>query len=287
MTIQTLCTRCRVTRKAVAYAIEQGLLTPAVAENGYRSFTEDDARTMEKIAALRALGFSTADIRQAFASPDWTALCRARAVALAAMQEKQRILNTLAAEGDWSAAREAIDRLTSRLPITERLKLAFPGPFGGFLAAHFAPYLTEPAITDAQHAAFEEAVSWLDGTTLDIPADLAEAYEQMADAVPAEVSARVADRMEAALRDPSAYIQAHAEEIAQWQALKASEVYRNSPAGRMEQRLRAFLAQSGYNTVLIPALRRLSPKYEAYQQRLEAANAVFSAALDEKTKENP
>ncbi len=284
MLIHELCARCRVTKKAVAYAIEQGLLTPTTAPNGYRTFTEADACTMGRIATLRALGLTTADIRAALDGPDWSSLCRASAVNAALAQEKHRILSTLAANGDWQAARQALDRLAVCSPITERLRVAFPGPFGDFLAAHFAPYLSGPIENAAQQSAWEEAIAWLDNTAFAIPADLAEHFHTSLAAMDTPAASEaLAARMEEALRDQQAYLAAHAEEIRRYQVLKASPEYQKSPAGRMESLLRDFLAQSGYNDVFIPALRRLSPEYEAYQRRLQSANAAFSAAISEKT----
>ncbi len=287
MTIQTLCTRCGVTKKAVTYAVEQGLLTPGVQENGYRVFTEEDAVCMEKIATLRALGLSTGEIRMALNSRDWTALCRAQTAELAMRQEKQRILLSLSQTGDWQTARRDTEAVLRRVPITERLKLAFPGPFGAFLAAHFAPYLTQPIHSAKQQEAWETMTAWLDGTSFTVPEDLAEACKMMTAQLTPEMAEAVDARMADMLRDHRAYLRDHAEEIARWQKIRASREYRESAAGRLEQHLRSFLSQSGYNTVFIPAMRRLSPEYDDHQRRLEVANAEFVGTISEKTEETP
>ncbi len=147
MKIYELCTRCGVTKKAVAYAVEQGLLAPSTQENGYRDFTEADADRMSRIATLRTLGLSTAEIRRAL-NGEWTAVVRQHAVETAAMAQRHSILTSLAAAQDWPAAREAAARHARSQPVTERLKCAFPGPLGRFFAAHFAPYLMAPIVTE-------------------------------------------------------------------------------------------------------------------------------------------
>ncbi len=284
MKIGELCKASGATKKAVTYAIDQGMLAPAELENGYRDFTEDDVRRMQRITALRALGLNTADVRAALAG-EWGAALASAAVQAELTRSRQEILTRLACDGDWTAARRDIDRVMRTLPLTQRLKAVFPGAFGTFVAAHFAPYLTEPLVTADQQAAWDAAIAWLDGAAFSVPDELEELYAafsmQSADA------SVYAERMEAALADQRAYIAAHREEIEAYRAFKSSAAYQTTDAARVEKLLREFLAQSGYNDVFIPLMRRLSPKYNAYQMRLQAANASFLAAMSENTEEAP
>ncbi len=286
MLIHDLCAYVGVTRKAVLYAMEQGLLTPFARENGYRDFSHEDAQRMRQISTLRSLGLSTDEIRSALKG-DWQPILKERAVAQAIAAEKQCILNGLACGGDWGAARDAIRVLMQRAPVTERLKIAFPGPFGDFLAAHFAPYLMQPIETQEQQHAWQSIVQWLDGTSFTVPEDLSKAWQAMSVLSNPETAAKIDLRMQQALTDQAAYLQAHAEEIRQYMLFKQSEAYQQSEAGRLEALIRSFMAQSGYNEVFIPLMRRLSPRYDAYQHKLQQANAVFLTALDENTKETP
>lgn len=50
MLINAVCKECSVTKKAVEYYIEQGLISPIVQENGYREFSEEDVRQLKKIS---------------------------------------------------------------------------------------------------------------------------------------------------------------------------------------------------------------------------------------------
>ena len=63
MLINEVCKRCKLTKKAVEYYEEQGLICPKVMENGYRAFSEDDVVYLSKIAILRELGLSVSDIK--------------------------------------------------------------------------------------------------------------------------------------------------------------------------------------------------------------------------------
>lgn len=54
MLVNAVCKECGLTKKAVEYYIEQGLVAPSVQENGYRDFSEADIAQAEK--DLRAEG---------------------------------------------------------------------------------------------------------------------------------------------------------------------------------------------------------------------------------------
>ncbi len=42
MLINEVCKECNLTKKAVEYYTEQGLIQPRITENGYRQFSETD-----------------------------------------------------------------------------------------------------------------------------------------------------------------------------------------------------------------------------------------------------
>ena len=56
--------------KTIRYYEEIGLVVPARAENGYRDFSERDARALAFLGRARALGFSIADCRALLALSD-------------------------------------------------------------------------------------------------------------------------------------------------------------------------------------------------------------------------
>ncbi len=52
-----------VTRATIRYYEDQGLVTPARTENGYRDYSDEDARLFQKIIVLRKLGVGVPEIR--------------------------------------------------------------------------------------------------------------------------------------------------------------------------------------------------------------------------------
>lgn len=65
MTIKEIEIRSGMTRANIRYYEQEGLLAPERLENGYRNYSEEDLRELDKIKLLRALGLSLEDIRAA------------------------------------------------------------------------------------------------------------------------------------------------------------------------------------------------------------------------------
>ena len=167
MLINEVCKECNLTKKAVEYYTEQGLIQPRITENGYRQFSETDALKLKRIAVLRGLGFSVPEIRT--------------------ILENDKI-------------RENADA----------------------------------AVTQSASAA-----------------------------------------LAAAMTDPEKYIHDNKELLEHYRAVVESEEYKASPAYRLQEYLKQFQRESGYNDVFIPAMQRISPAYREYHKSLQAANEVF------------
>ena len=56
MLINEVCKKSNVTKKAIEYYAEHGLISPVIAENGYRQFSDDDVEKLKKISIMRGLG---------------------------------------------------------------------------------------------------------------------------------------------------------------------------------------------------------------------------------------
>ena len=59
-----------VTERTLRYYDQIGLLVPARSDNGYRTYTTDDVRMLQRIMLLRSCGIGLAEIAQALSNPD-------------------------------------------------------------------------------------------------------------------------------------------------------------------------------------------------------------------------
>lgn len=268
MQIHEICRQCDLTRKAVDYYRRRGLIEPRLQENGYWDYSDEDALRLKRVAVLRGLGLSVEEIRAAL--DDATALrnaLRRRQAERDFEAERVRLLGDLVRQGDWMRARTALDALSQRQSLLARLTERFPGGFGQYLCAHLSPFLNEPIQTDDQRAAFGEIVAWLDGASLS--EETLHALDEAMEGVDVQ---RMSESMRRAAQEPEAFLEANRAVVQGYLALCQTEEYRRCPAFELKQALERELAQNGYATRFLPALRRLSPAYRSYQEKLESAS---------------
>jgi hypothetical protein len=79
-----------------------------------------------------------------------------------------------------------------------------------------------------------------------------------------------------AVNDPRCWMKSNKEMIERYLELSQTDEWRNSPGAKLRELLTKFNQEQGYNTVFIPAMRKLSPAYDEYWQMLQKANEIFS-----------
>ena len=278
MQITELCKKCCVTKKAVEYYCKKGLLQPRILENGYRVFSDEDERTLNKIHTLRKLGFSVCEIDTILKENEKAALKTLTAkkeIEFQMQQNKQDVLKQLVQTGDWEKASFQLRLIETRQTLSERLQQAFPGIFGVYLCAHFGPYLQTAIQTPEQEKAFKTLVDWLDSIQLDLPDEMAEYLESLSTFYNINMVQPTANALAEAVEDPRKYFEEHRQEMEAYRAAKQTDTYKMSPAYQLENALKTFMADSGYNDIFIPAMCSLSAAYRDYRQKLLEANAKF------------
>ena len=282
MLINEVCKKCSLTKKAVEYYIEQGLICPSVQENGYRIFSEEDAERLKKISILRNLGVPVDDIRAVLSDRNAAALNEVAAkkkLEITALEEKQKLIQELVNNQDWEGVHNKLQQLEKRQSILERLQNLFPGYYGNYACIHFAPYLNEPIVTDEQQEAFNTVIEFLDNTSFDIPDDL----QKYLDEVLSETATRFEDGIDGfagkissnineAVQNPEKFLEDNREIIEKYMAYKESDEYKASDTYRLQESFRQFGRVSGYNDIFIPAMCRLSKPYHEYHEALERSN---------------
>ena len=282
MLINEVCKQSGLTKKAVAYYVEQGLIYPASAENGYRIFSEDDAARLRKVTMLRELGLSVTEIKTVLAEDCFSRMqdiYEKKALELAEMQTKQQLLRELMETKDWAYIREQLTQLERKQLILTRLLERFPGYYGKFICLHFAPYLNEPITTQEQQDAFETILAFLDRVNITIPEDLRDYLEEATNVMDTATMEKINDNMTAALQNPAQYLEEHKDMLQQYEAVKASAAYKSTPAYKLQALLAQLNHENGYNDIFIPAMRRLSSSYRTYSEKLSKANAIFQKEL--------
>lgn len=278
MYIHEAAERSGTTKKAIEYYCMKGLLSPRVSENGYKDFSEEDVACLKKISLLRNLGVSVEDIRELLSGKDDTALRRTiekQEMILRRRKEQNEMLKELEASQDWDAVYLKAAAAESRQSVTDRLTAAFPGFWGKYLALHFGQFLQEPVRTGGQEKALREVCDYLDSVQLEVPEELKDCLDEM----DTDIGRQAADQTDAALsaaaEDPEGWLKNNREIIDQYLEFQKTAEYRNSPGAKLKELIREFNEEQGYNSVFIPAMRRLSPAYDEYLAKLEKADRIF------------
>ncbi|WP_098747642.1 MerR family transcriptional regulator [Paenibacillus sp. EZ-K15] len=285
MLINEAAKRCGITKKAIGYYEQQGLLDVKYNGSRYRYYTEQDLIRLKEITILRKLGMNVAEIRQVLESED-----KHRALTEYSLRKHLHIMQ-LQAQDRYLAYllehRPAIEQafeelnhlLDTGMTIKEKLLLAFPGSYGMYLAMHFGKYLNEPLDSTEKIEAYHAIVDFLDHLTeLDFPEDvetwIAGAFEFWTES---DIE-KMEQAIDTALNDMEHFMESKQKELAKYAAYQQSESYKSSPAYQLKSLLVEFQQNSGYYDIFIPNLMRLSTSYRKYQEKLKAANEVWLAS---------
>lgn len=278
MLMNEVCKKCRLTKKAIEYYIEQELVQSEILDNGYRNFSNADIERLKKTAILRRLGLSVQSIKEVLDGGGQTALYKVserKRMEIKAEETKQAFVQQLAEKQDWEYINAQLEILEKSQSILQRLLNVFPGYYGKYISLHFARYLNESVVCDEQQEAFETVIEFLDNVSFALPPDLQQYLDEITKGFDEAFVKKVFVNMNDVISDTEKYIAENKEILEQYMQLKQSDEFKASPAYRLQEHLRKFSSESGYDTIFIPAMKKLSGSYRKYYEKLEKANEVF------------
>lgn len=276
MLIKEICEATKLTKKAVEYYTEQGLISPCILENGYRDFSVDDLDRLIKISVLRKLGLGIDDVKSVLSDDSSHTLQKLsvkRELILQQEKIKQTLLDQIGLRKNWSEISEELKSMEQNQTIAEKLLDAFPGYYGCFISLHFSRFLNEPIKTDEQQAAYSEIVNFLDNVpTLEFPKDLQDFLIEYTKNCNTQDIAEMNKEIKHSIENPEEFL-SHNKEMLDWYLqYRQSNDYKNSPAYKIQIILKEFNNVSGYYETFIPAMKRLSNSYLEYCKQLEITN---------------
>lgn len=278
MLINEVCKKCRLTKKAIEYYAEQELVQPETLDNGYRNFSDADIERLKKIAILRRLGLSVQSIKEVLDGEGQTALYKVserKRIEIEAEETKQALVQQLAEKQNWEYINAQLEVLEKSQTILQRMLNVFPGYYGKYISLHFAQYLNEPVISDEQQEAFGTVIEFLDNVSFALPPDLQQYLDEITKDFDKAFVEKVFANINDAISDTEKYIAENKEILERYMQLKQSDEFKTSPGYRLQEHLRKLNSESGYDTIFIPAMKKLSRSYRKYYDKLEKANEVF------------
>lgn len=258
-----------MTKRAIKYYEEKGLLSIKKDDNGYRNYTQKDVETLKKISIYRKLGISIDDIKKLLETADKKLLL---SIYNQKLQEKQLQESELEAlkefidDGDPDKANELLDYETIENAIESMLPEA---EWSNYLMSHFKPFLNIRIKTPEQKQALKNILEFCENTTLKTPFMMKLGMKLAGDIAK---ETKTADEMISYYRDMS---------NEEYERLKAdvlkgvklkSGILKYHPSYIAQRKMMKEYQDKGYNNIFIPNLMVLSPKYGEYKRALDSVN---------------
>lgn len=265
-----------MTKRAVKYYEEKGLLSVDKDNNGYRNYTAQDVETLKKISVYRKLGISIKDIQSLLETGDKSILLR---IYQEKVQEKVlkdselEALKQFIDDGDADKANEALDYQT----VENAIESLLPGKeWGDYFKSHFKPFLNVRLKTLEQKQALQNILEYCDETTLKVPFIMG-IGAKMIGGIAQET--RTADEMIAYYRDMSESEYERLKEKV-WKGAKMKNgIMKYHPAFIAQRKMQKELQNKGYNDIFIPNLMVLSPTY-LLPYAVDRSDAYFISEAD-------
>ncbi len=290
MLINEVSKATNLTKKAIEYYTNQGLVFPEILGNGYKYFSENDVQLLKKVSVFRKIGLGTDDIKMILADEKGTVLQKIsvqKELSVQREKAKQAILDQLSIGKSFAEIETALNAIEQNATVTDKLLEAFPGYYGRFICLHFARFLNRPISTPQQQAAYKEIIEFLDEVpALTFPKELQDFLVESTQHISAENIREMNEQTKKSIKDPEQFLSENKEMLTWYLEYKKSDEYKNSPAFKIQEMLKEFNNTSGYYDVFIPAMKKLSDSYAKYYQQLETANEKLLSEYPEITKLN-
>lgn len=113
-----------LTRKSILYYEEKNLINPAIQENGYREYSENDLEILKKVSILRKVGLSIEEIKEVLESEKnaLSSILRKKEYELSIKKRKKEILELFIEGEDAKIIDEKISAILNEETIYEKLE---------------------------------------------------------------------------------------------------------------------------------------------------------------------
>lgn len=265
-----------MTKRAIKYYEEKGLLTVNKDNNGYRNYSKQDVDTLKKISVYRKLGIGIKDIQKLLKTDN-------KSILLHIYQEKLqnhvlqnselKALKQFIDDGNADKANELLDYQT----VENAIESLLPGKeWANYFKSHFKPFLNIKLITPEQKQALQNILEYCDKTTLKIPF-MMQIGMKIANTVSQE--SKSADEMIAYYRDMNENEYNKLKERVYAGVKMKTGIMKYHPSFIAQRKMQKELQNKGYNDIFLPNLMVLSPKYAEYKKSFDALNNRICSEL--------
>lgn len=266
-----------LTRKAIEYYEEKGLINPQKLENGYRNYSEEDLLLLSKISDFRKLGMGVKEIEKCI-NTDYnhlSSVLRRKEHELDIDEKRINVLTLLLKGENEEIVKEKIALIEGEETIYEKLTRIFPDYFGQLIFASYKPFLNE-SLDSNKERAFKEYINFLDELPkFELSKDERDYIEKIDSNFDMGTIESVIEAKNKAVESAEIWLEENKEAIKQYELYKSSDEYKNSVLKKIQDKLKKFMEENDYYEVAIPLIRKFSKSYDEYYKKLLKANELY------------
>lgn len=269
--------KTNLSRKAIEYYEERGLIHPIKLENGYRDYSDGDVEVLKKISLLRNLGLSISEIALYLDSKEeaLASILRRKEHELDICEKRKNVLNLIVKGESIDLINEELAIIDAQETIYDKLIRIFPGYFGQLIFSSYKIFLNESLDKD-EEAAFNEYIKFLDS----LPNfDLSKQEKDYIETISSSFDMKTLDDVNKgkllAVENAETWLEDNKDYIEVYKEYKNTDEYKNSLIKLIQDKLKKFMQENNYYEKAIPLIRKFSKSYDAYYEKLLKANEEY------------
>ena len=270
-----------LSKRAIKFYEEKGLLKTKRDSNGYRNYTDKDISLLKEISSYRKMGIGLSDIKEILNDKSvLKQILIEKKKEIAISQNELEALEKFIENNNIEELYDSVDYKT----LADAIQNSIPGFYGYYFLNHFLPYLQIRIQTKEQQEAYNRLIEFWDNTNIRIPFlmklnswILFKLNSKKSLIVQIE---QIDSKIKEMLNPTEEEYEKLKKKVNEGYKLKNNIFYKYSLIGISQRKFMKELQNKGYNDIFIPSMIALSPKYKEYHNALMAINKRICDDLD-------
>lgn len=270
-----------LSKRAIKFYEEKGLLKTKRDSNGYRNYTDKDISLLKEISSYRKMGIGLSDIKEILNDKSvLKQILIEKKKEITILQNELEALEKFIENNNIEELYDSVDYKT----LADAIQNSIPGFYGYYFLNHFLPYLQIRIQTKEQQEAYNRLIEFWDNTNIRIPFlmklnswILFKLNSKKSLIVQIE---QIDSQIKEMLNPTEEEYEKLKKKVNDGYKLKNSIFYKYSLIGISQRKFMKELQNKGYNDIFIPSMIALSPKYKEYHNALMAINKRICDDLD-------
>ena len=270
-----------LSKRAIKFYEEKGLLKTKRDSNGYRNYTDKDISLLKEISSYRKMGIGLSDIKGILNDKSvLKQILIEKKKEITISQNELEALEKFIENNNIEELYDSVDYKT----LADAIQNSIPGFYGYYFLNHFLPYLQIRIQTKEQQEAYNRLIEFWDNTNIRIPFlmklnswILFKLNSKKSLIVQIE---QIDSQIKEMLNPTEEEYEKLKKKVNEGYKLKNSIFYKYSLIGISQRKFMKELQNKGYNDIFIPSMIALSPKYKEYHNALMTINKRICDDLD-------